>query len=278
MRLCHSRRHPGFTLIELLVVIAIIAILAAILFPVFAQAREKARQISCLSNAKQIATATMMYVQDYDETFPMNLYMGADPGPCVYTAWTAIMPYSKNNQFFNCPSNPTAMDFPPMMATIGMPPPCTTSPPLKYISYMPNFGLMDWGDPSNMFGPNNGRPVKTLAQVEFPVETSTWADSSGTLPDAYFGMMDSPVQARHQNSLNACFADGHAKNMKAKPWLDDAGKQIGGHQPDGKAIVYYKLTDPGPYQDKPELRGVPCKKGDGSWGLFGGIPGKPGCL
>lgn len=65
------RRHRlGFTLIELLVVIAIIAILAAVLFPVFAQAREKARSISCLSNIKQIGTSTALYVQDYDETFP----------------------------------------------------------------------------------------------------------------------------------------------------------------------------------------------------------------
>src|SRR5438552_4097577 len=63
-------QRRGFTLIELLVVIAIIAILAAILFPVFAQAREKARQISCVSNQKQIGTATMMYIQDYDELFP----------------------------------------------------------------------------------------------------------------------------------------------------------------------------------------------------------------
>jgi prepilin-type N-terminal cleavage/methylation domain-containing protein len=69
MRTRHRSR--GFTLIELLVVIAIIAILAAILFPVFAQAREKARQASCLSNAKQMSTAVMMYAQDYDETFPL---------------------------------------------------------------------------------------------------------------------------------------------------------------------------------------------------------------
>ena len=65
-------RKRGFTLIELLVVIAIIAILAAILFPVFAQAREKARQTACLSNAKQIGTAVMLYAQDYDESFPVQ--------------------------------------------------------------------------------------------------------------------------------------------------------------------------------------------------------------
>src|SRR5438034_6492919 len=67
------KSRNGFTLIELLVVIAIIAILAAILFPVFAQAREKARSISCLSNNKQIGTAYMMYLQDYDENFPPHV-------------------------------------------------------------------------------------------------------------------------------------------------------------------------------------------------------------
>ena len=109
-----SRR--GFTLIELLVVIAIIAILAAILFPVFARAREKARQASCQSNHKQIALACMMYAQDYDETLPRYNYTGANgvslfwqqnfgiTGACYECALVAVYPYVKNMQLTVCPS------------------------------------------------------------------------------------------------------------------------------------------------------------------------------
>ena len=93
-------RHKGFTLIELLVVIAIIAILAAILFPVFAQARERARAASCLSNTKQIGLATQMYSQDYDEKLVSYYYGG---GVSYY--WTYVLyPYTKNWQLFVCPS------------------------------------------------------------------------------------------------------------------------------------------------------------------------------
>src|SRR5262245_11941185 len=88
-----NRSQKGFTLIELLVVIAIIAILAAILFPVFAQARAKARQATCLSNLKQLSTAFMMYVQDYDETYPPTDY--DMPGPVRVTWPQYIDPYIK---------------------------------------------------------------------------------------------------------------------------------------------------------------------------------------
>ncbi len=104
-------RNPrrAFTLIELLVVIAIIAILAAILFPVFAKAREKARQASCGSNLKQIGLGLLQYAQDYDEKVPAN-HTGASgnwagTGNRWYEWWFGVQPYIKNFQVFRCPSN-----------------------------------------------------------------------------------------------------------------------------------------------------------------------------
>src|SRR5947207_4251933 len=109
------RRIRAFTLIELLVVIAIIAILAAILFPVFAQAREKARATSCLSNIKQISMATLMYKQDYDEDFPYwNWVRQSDVGGCgsnpgcghMENLWFNVLyPYTKSGQVYACPDD-----------------------------------------------------------------------------------------------------------------------------------------------------------------------------
>src|ERR687894_734491 len=109
-----SCQPGGFTLIELLVVIAIIAILAAILFPVFAQAREKARQATCLSNCKQIGLASNMYVQDYDETFPAHDWPSGEgrhslPDGRVFQGhlgWPLLFyPYIKSKGVFVCPSD-----------------------------------------------------------------------------------------------------------------------------------------------------------------------------
>jgi len=112
------RSQRGFTLIELLVVIAIIAILAAILFPVFAKAREKARQTACLSNMKQLAMATKMYDSDWDECYPLygygsstNVFFALGPDPCDHVTWktswrwpSIVQPYVRNAGLFACPT------------------------------------------------------------------------------------------------------------------------------------------------------------------------------
>jgi prepilin-type N-terminal cleavage/methylation domain-containing protein/prepilin-type processing-associated H-X9-DG protein len=107
-----ARGRAGFTLIELLVVIAIIAILAAILFPVFAQARERARAVSCLSNLKQLGTGLMMYTQDYDETYP-SAFISVPPingGTQATIPYDAqLMPYIKNDQVFTDPGDPNTV-------------------------------------------------------------------------------------------------------------------------------------------------------------------------
>src|SRR5689334_10215936 len=109
-----KRRRNGFTLIELLVVIAIIAILAAILFPVFAKAREAARKTSCESNLKQIGTSFRMYAQDFDEMLPNNPYDSTNSVNCVSettrttyrgTVCNTLQPYIKNTNLFTCPSD-----------------------------------------------------------------------------------------------------------------------------------------------------------------------------
>jgi prepilin-type N-terminal cleavage/methylation domain-containing protein len=108
----------GFTLIELLVVIAIIAILAAILFPVFARARESARRTGCSSNMKQTTTAILMYAQDYDELMPYQ-HLGdiCDYGKAPSAVWlNGITPYTKNTQIYWCPS---ADKWPPMPTAIS---------------------------------------------------------------------------------------------------------------------------------------------------------------
>ena len=143
----------GFTLIELLVVIAIIAILAAILFPVFARAREKARQTSCLSNVRQIETAILTYAQDYNETLPYTWY-GASGPPGSYQWPQACAPYLSNWQVLICPSDSARS-----IVT-------TTGAPGATLSYAMNDayvgGSMVFGShPVSANGPNRSTPSMT---------------------------------------------------------------------------------------------------------------------
>ena len=153
------RNAKGFTLIELLVVIAIIAILAAILFPVFAQAREKARQTSCASNEKQIGLALLQYSQDYDEQFPgINTNGSAYSSPDRSgTGWNLVLdPYVKSSQSFKCPSETPKFGITPT----------STSP-----SYQLNRNIV-----VNQF---TGLPI-TLGQMTSPSVTVMLVESIGS--------------------------------------------------------------------------------------------------
>ena len=206
----------GFTLIELLVVIAIIAILAAILFPVFARAREKARQSSCLSNTKQLGLAWMQYVQDYDEVVPYT-YMGASGG--LVTWWRYLEPYVKNMQVYSCPS--AAGD----------------------------------GYGSIGYGYNARIPYVSLAKFEYPSQTGVWIDcKSAGAPCSYTGsnswefFCDSThcsrfAAPRHNGGANISFADGHSKWVKIRTMMrSDAGCGVEfewGYPPNASDGVYW---------------------------------------
>ena len=242
-------RKNAFTLIELLVVIAIIAILAAILFPVFAQAREKARQTSCLSNMKQMGLSVLMYVQDYDETFPLGIPDNWN------NAWpVAVQPYCKNLQMFRCPSDADKSYSSGTGTWAGVP-----------ISYACN-GVVAWNGSANE---NIGLMTmaqswltgiaKSMASVGRPADTIMLAevhnaDAKKAAPSPAYGGnysswgpgmivmnvawgwnevsvinapngdrsatavfpngRDGTMSTKHATMTNFCFSDGHAKAMK----------------------------------------------------------------
>jgi len=207
-----TNRRSGFTLIELLVVIAIIAILAAILFPVFARAREKARQASCASNLKQLALGMIMYAQDYDETLVTYRYDSAHYWSTtgVVEGWnysstygysnswpSFIYPYVNNVQVYNCPSS---------------------SERLPAGSYDASFG----------YGKNNFIGGVSLAELEKPSQKIFLVDSTYYLADwdtRHGADSDNanPPYNCHNEGANAALCDGHAKWYKGGTisYLDD---------------------------------------------------------
>ncbi|MDE2127518.1 MAG: DUF1559 domain-containing protein [Armatimonadetes bacterium] len=187
-------KRSAFTLIELLVVIAIIAILAAILFPVFAQAREKARAISCISNLKQIDLANQMYTDDYDETYPGN-YVATLPTPwwcdpmddptAQPNFWSELMPYIKSQAVFVCPSA-TNTQFVEQGHAVT--------------SYMANWWIIYDGQTNE-------------SMVKQPARCPVFVDAGATWSGAwtYDGRDEFYPIAIHSNGINANYADGHAK-------------------------------------------------------------------
>jgi prepilin-type N-terminal cleavage/methylation domain-containing protein/prepilin-type processing-associated H-X9-DG protein len=204
-----SRR--GFTLIELLVVVAVITILAGILFPVFAQARDAARRANCLSNLKQIALAHQMYVQDNDEALP-SWYIWGQNG---YQIWTEYLsPYYRD----------------PRILDDGL----TSAQEKADTQWLADYVLCAWGPggdgskdrpywrwPGSLLGDPSAPRAMTMADVRRPPETMQFSDGTTGRYDCY-------IRRRHRNGLlNGAFLDGHARVVTEEEWnrlgLDDKG-------------------------------------------------------
>lgn len=218
-----NRRCNGFTLIELLVVIAIIAILAAILFPVFATARESARRTACLSNVKQIGSATLMYIQDYDELTPSVYKVGSN----ITDATTLIQPYMKNRQALFCldrdekvcgESDGSANSYIGDKPCIGYG--YNWGPVQNYYVDRYSGGLLDKFeyDPVTFHTRALG---KALADITNPASTFAFGDTHDTvwytiatdqILSTFRGKTNSRLQ--HGGRFNMMFMDGHAKAIR----------------------------------------------------------------
>ncbi|PQV65112.1 hypothetical protein B1R32_102119 [Abditibacterium utsteinense] len=265
MKIQHLKR--GFTLIELLVVIAIISILAAILFPVFARARENARRTSCLSNERQIGLAFQQYFQDYDEQFPLLGKGGASE-----TSWFFTMQsYIKSTQIMRCPSDKSA----------------SWAPDNKWFD--PNYTLLPDGNkarrssyslngylPAGNSNAGQGGNFPNLASIQKPsnlvflAEAPEFSASGAVWTGNYFhahvynyptsighwntstNRPDDIALDRHFGGFNATFLDGHAKWMKweqiwanrdasvggqSVSWVDSAGVTQSGITPPMKGML-----------------------------------------
>ncbi len=243
------RRRSAFTLIELLVVIAIIAILAAILFPVFAKARDQARKTSCLSNMKQLGLGFLMYAQDYDERLPgVNFGNGVGQG-WPWTVWAgsvdwtgvfthAVMPYLKNRQILQCPSG-TEVDR--WSGTNGL--------SYCYNEYMYNTG-QGWSSLARISSaPAGVASVSMLSECFSSGIYMDWEGGGPTLPD---GTMDglnriryhtwNPWQPNHEGT-NITYGDGHSKFI-AKDAIRSYRMPSGWSDNRQRPIVYPGAVEP----------------------------------
>ncbi len=206
-----KNRNLAFTLIELLVVIAIIAILAAILFPVFARARENARRASCMSNLKQMGLGLMQYTQDYDETYPcpgntsFNGESRNDDGSAAKASWRQkIYPYVKSTQLFSCPSNSHNAD----NADAGAPSTAGSPVPAMPVSYLINYNL--YNSPLDYSGIKISQLQETSTRVAI-VDGGADGYNNTSLYSGWATSLASRGFAGHLGTVCIAYADGHAK-------------------------------------------------------------------
>lgn len=239
-------RYPGFTLIELLVVIAILAILAAILFPVFAQARESARQTTCLSNGKQIALAWQMYAQDWDERAvpvgsaiePGTLLDGRKRNGQPFNGWSLmLLPYIKSRDLFRCPSMPTLFQGGGACAKFNGQPITNSYSYNWFLGADGSYGRAGDGD----YGSSPDRSHRwitpiTLGEISRPANTIAFLHSNSVPPYGFtwgctYVTIETPdfinkirMRVTHKDGDNLVFADGHAKWFSLKD--ADSGGQL----------------------------------------------------
>ena len=269
------KRPKAFTLIELLVVIAIVAILASVLFPVFSQAREKARQTTCLSGARQLGSALAMYTADYDERFPHGLGVAANKRLWAGEGWAGeVIPYVKSRKLFACPDDAGsgAVSYGYNINLVAIPdgeedeehlsPPPGISvaeleSPSKTVSLFEVSGVeanldapregADGGTPGKHYSASsNGLDNRLYAQRDWSTRTENQYATGylgGRLPHDPRATQFSITQGRHHGGANYAFADGHTR------WL--RGERV------SAGLVAQSATAP---QDAPEFHaaGTAC--------------------
>jgi prepilin-type N-terminal cleavage/methylation domain-containing protein/prepilin-type processing-associated H-X9-DG protein len=231
-------------LIELLVVIAIISILAAFLFPVFAQVRERARETACLSNLKQIALADVMYAQDYDETLWSTPETPACSKLGCAASWSdLLMPYVRSPKIFSCPSNSDTLWQLPWQYKYPAVPPGSATSWSSPTAYRVTYGFANYGphgDPGAAWTLSRLQSPAQVALLTDAIYPWNWptcqldASKGGGTYSIYFARSINPDiygKPRHFNGVNFTYADGHAK------WCPVSGSQI--PSPPWYAVGYY---------------------------------------
>ncbi len=252
-------KKKGFTLIELLVVIAIIAILAAILFPVFSRAREQARKTTCLSSMKQLGQAIQMYIQDWDERFPLlgcwGCGGGANANDPMFSVHAKIQPYLKNITVYDCPSADTSdvvaqgnlgrMRNPLDRYLGSMGWPCPVEWAGHWIDVGFNYWIVAFWDFSYIKRGGGGIPPIggiPLSAMPTPAETVVAGDSvtmHGCAPQVVWANAcgaqcypdrQTDENARHTGGSNLVFADGHAKWLAWRTIAENCGRMFDPHR------------------------------------------------